>query len=73
MAATLGHTNPEIFPEPYQSKPERWVENPKLGKTSTSGLSQNGKCYNELEMRYWLVDIFSFNQVPNLRRDHACV
>ena len=32
MTAILVHTNPEIFPEPYEFKPERWVENPKLDK-----------------------------------------
>lgn len=32
MTAVLVHTNPEIFPEPHEFKPERWVENPRLDK-----------------------------------------
>ena len=32
MTAVLVHSNPEIFPEPHEFKPERWVENPRLDK-----------------------------------------
>jgi cytochrome P450 len=28
----LHHTNPDIFPDPFTFKPERWLDNPALGK-----------------------------------------
>ena len=32
MTASLIHTNPDIFPEPNEFRPERWLENPRLDR-----------------------------------------
>jgi cytochrome P450 len=32
MTGLLIHQNPDIFPDPLEFKPERWVENPRLDK-----------------------------------------
>lgn len=32
MTAPLIHTNPDIFPEPNEFRPERWLENPRLDR-----------------------------------------
>lgn len=32
MSATLIQTNPQIFPDPLEFRPERWLENPRLDR-----------------------------------------
>ncbi|EXJ81909.1 hypothetical protein A1O1_07976 [Capronia coronata CBS 617.96] len=32
MTSVLIHQNPDIFPQPFEYRPERWVENPRLDK-----------------------------------------
>lgn len=32
MSVSILHSNPDIFPEPYEFKPERWLENPRLDR-----------------------------------------
>lgn len=32
MTSVLVHQNPDIFPTPFEYRPERWVENPRLDK-----------------------------------------
>lgn len=32
MSVSMLHSNPDIFPEPYKFKPERWLDNPRLDR-----------------------------------------
>ena len=33
MSTFITHTDPDVFEDPYEFRPQRWIDNPKLGRT----------------------------------------
>ena len=33
MSTLITHMNPEVFEEPYEFRPQRWIDNPKLSRS----------------------------------------
>lgn len=44
MSAALIHVNPEIFPSPYEFRPERWLENAEFEKFLVSFSKGSRQC-----------------------------
>ena len=44
MTSVLMHLNPSIFPQPKEFIPERWLDNPRLGKYLVSFTKGSRQC-----------------------------
>lgn len=33
MSTLITHTNPDVFEDPYEFRPQRWIDNPKLSRS----------------------------------------
>ena len=62
MTSVLIHLNPTIFPQPKEFIPERWLENPRLGKYLVSFTKGSRQCIGinlaYAEMHLCLANLF---------------